>query len=150
MAAKTRNKAKREYRRHGVTPVKRAVYARGIEALDGRLKAVRDLREWIEELTADLGGPEAVSVQQRTLIELAARDKAVLDHLDAWLLEQRREPIDKKRKRLWPIVRERTAISESLARKLQALGLERRKPPAQELTAYVQEKYGGDGDDDGE
>jgi len=88
----------------------------------------------------DLGGEDAVSAQQMALLELAIRTKLLLDGLDAWLLGQGRESIDKKKRRLWPIVRERMAPSDSLSRYLQALALERRTPPPEDLTAYLEPK----------
>ncbi len=45
--------------------------------------------------------------------------------VDAWILAQGRPPINKKSQRLWPVVRERTALSDSLARYLPMLGLKK-------------------------
>jgi len=36
----------------------------------------------------DLGGEEALSTQQRALVELAVRDRLLLESVDAWLLAQ--------------------------------------------------------------
>lgn len=83
------------------------------------------------------------------LLELAVRTRLLLDGLDAWLLGQGREPIDEKKRRLWPIVRERMALSDSLSRYLQALGPERCTPPPDDLTAYLESRRGETaGDDD--
>ncbi len=63
--------------------------------------------------------------------------------------KQLREPVNRKERRVWPIVRERLQLSDALARYLGQLGLERRKPPAEDLTAYIEATY-SDGGDDGD
>jgi hypothetical protein len=57
-------------------------------------------------------------------LDLAAKQKLLLDSIDAWLLT--RSIIDKPKKALIPVVQQRQALADSLARYLQALGLERR------------------------
>jgi hypothetical protein len=139
----------REYRKTGFYAAKRALSEYGSRTIDGRSKVGRALAEWSSAIVQDLGGEEAISAQQMALLELAVRTKLLLDGLDAWLLGQGREPIDKKKRRLWPIVRERMALSDSLSRYLQALGLERRTPPPEDLTTYLDSKHDETaGDDD--
>ncbi len=142
MASKPGDSGKREYHRHGLTRAKRAISEYGSRAIDKRTKAGRALTEWTDAIVRDLGGEQAISAQQATLIELCSRTKLLLDGVDAWILAQGRPPINKKSQRLWPVVRERTILSDSLARYLMALGLEKRAPDGQDLTAYVAEKYG--------
>lgn|SRR5512144_2931354 len=72
----------------------------------------------------DLGGESNVSIQQRTLIDIAAKQKLLLDSIDAWLLT--RSIIDKPKKALIPVVQQRQDLADSLARYLGQLGLERR------------------------
>lgn len=138
----------REYRKSGYYAAKRALSEHGSRAIDGRSKAGRALAEWSSAIVQDLGGEDTISAQQMALLELAVRTKLLLDGLDAWLLGQGREPIDKKKRRLWPIVRERMALSDSLSRYLQALGLERRTPPPEDLSAYLKSKRGEKASDD--
>jgi cytochrome P450 len=57
-------------------------------------------------------------------LDLAAKQKLLLDSIDAWLLT--RSIIDKPKKAPIPVVQQRQALADSLARYLQALGLERR------------------------
>jgi hypothetical protein len=40
-------------------------------------------------LVADLGGEAAVTAQQRALVEVITRTKLYVDHLDAYLMQQR-------------------------------------------------------------
>ena len=95
---------------------------------------------------ADLGGN--VSIQQLTVIDLALRTKMLLDGIDAWLLSQGRPPVNKKRRKVWNVVLDRQRLSNALAKYMEALGLERRQPTAHNLSAYVEERYGRNGDDE--
>jgi hypothetical protein len=122
---------------HGLTPLKQAVSARGIDALDARTTAVRAVNEWRTALVDDLGG--TVSTQKAALIDSAARTLLFLNHIDCYLLEL--ESLVNKRKRsLWPIVRERQALADSLARLLGHLGLERQQRPIKSLREYIEER----------
>ncbi len=69
--------------------------------------------------------------------------------VDAWILAQGRPPINKKSQRLWPVVRERMILSDSLARYLTQLGLERRTPEGENLTDYIEARYSDGGGDSG-
>ena len=100
----------------------------------------RALTAWREELIADLGGPEVVSVQQRTIVELAARSKLILDSIDAWVFSQS-TLINKFSKKLYAVVTERQSIANGLANYMNQLGLQRRTKPVQDLTAYLASKY---------
>lgn len=130
---------RRAYSRHGLNVLKARVKVRGLGAIDRRTAAARALLRWREELLADLGGREAVSAQQLALVELAVRTKLYVDSLDAWLMEQD-SLINRRRKAVLPVLRERTQLADALARYLTALGLERRKPPALTLEGYLKGK----------
>jgi hypothetical protein len=112
---------------------------RGLSAIDGRTLAAQALIAWRNQLLTDLGGEESVSAQQSALVELAARTRLYIDHLDAFLLEQE-SLVNKRKKALLPVVRERQALVDSLARILGELGLERRAKPVKSLHEYLAEK----------
>jgi len=114
---------------------------RGLQALDRRTAAARDLVEWRSELLADLGGQGAISAQQMALVEMAVRTRLFIDHADAWLLEQG-SLVNARKRSLIPLVRERQTLVDSLTRILGQLGLERRVKPAVDLQTYVATKYG--------
>jgi hypothetical protein len=99
------------------------------------------LREWRTALVHDLGGESAISAQQRAIVEMASKTYLILSSIDRWMLAQP-SLINKRRRALFHIVVQRQALADSLARHLQALGLERRPAKAPSLGAYVQEKYG--------
>ena len=134
---------KRAYRSHGVRGAKAALREwgnRSIErALDGRSATAKALVEWKQGLADDLGGDP--SVAQWAIIDMAARDKFLLDGLDAWLMSQDRLPVDKRARKVWQVVRDRQTLSNGLMQKLTTLGLERRKSPPQDLTAYIEQRY---------
>jgi hypothetical protein len=87
-------------------------------------------------VVTDLGGDDVLSAQQQALIDIAVRTKLILDSVDAWLLVQP-SLINKRKRALLPVVRERTQLADSLARHLAALGLERRARPTQSLQEYL-------------
>jgi hypothetical protein len=121
----------RPYQRHGLMALKRRLSVRGTGGIDQRCRAARALREWRAELEGDLGGPEAISAQQRAVIDVASTTKLLLDSVDRWLLEQEDGLVNRRRRAVY-----------SLARQMALLGLERRQAPAKSLQEYVAEKYG--------
>ena len=124
---------------HGLTAVKRAVSARGIEALDGRTVAVRAVTAWKSALLADLGGEETVSTQRLAIVDSAVRTKLFLDHVDAFLMQQE-SLVNRKRKSVIPALRERQILVDCLARLLAQLGLQRQERPIKSLQEYIQER----------
>jgi hypothetical protein len=71
---------------------------------------------------------------------LAVKSKLLLDSIDVWLLTQ--ESLVNKRKRsLIPVVIQRQALADGLARYMAQLGLERRQKEVN-LQDYIQQKYG--------
>lgn len=108
--------------KHGLTMLKHAVKGLGGRVIDRRTTLGKSLDQWRSELIKDLGGD--VSVQQAAIIDLAVRSKLMLDSIDAWILTQD-SLINKKKKTLIPVVKERTQLADSLAKYLSMLGLER-------------------------
>jgi hypothetical protein len=119
---------------HGLDALRRATRTFGGRVLDGRTTIARELAAWRAELVRDLGG--AVSTQQAAVIDLAVTTKLLLDSIDAWLLTQP-SLVSKRRRALFPVVRERQQLADALARYLGQLGLERRAQPVPDLAAYV-------------
>jgi hypothetical protein len=113
--------------------------------IDKRTTLGRALARWRADLVNDLGGPAAVSVQQQAIVDLCVREKLMVDSLDTWIVQQP-TLINKRSRSVLPVVRERTQIADALARHLASLGLERRKPPAEDLATYLRRRYGNDGD----
>jgi hypothetical protein len=112
---------------------------RGFKALDQRTVAARSLLDWRKNLLDDLGGETAVSAQQMALVETAVRTRLYVDHVDAWIME-RGSLINAKRRAIYPIIRERQQLVDSLARLLSALGLERRQKPPIDLSTYLSQR----------
>jgi hypothetical protein len=128
--------------RHGLNALMARVKVRGLAAIDGRTVAARALLDWRTDLVADLGGEAAISAQQRALVEVAARSKLYIDHVDAFLMEQR-SLVNARRKAVLPVLRERQTLADSLARILSQLGLERRQAPAKSLQEVITEIQAG-------
>jgi len=87
-------------------------------------------------LVADLGGREALSTQQVSLIELAVRTRLMLDSIDSWILSQP-SLVDKRRRALLPVVRERASLATAFRELLRDLGLERRAKPVMTLAEIL-------------
>jgi hypothetical protein len=107
-------------------------------AIDGRSRVSKGLIAWKRELADSIGGQP--SPQELMVIELACRNRMILDSIDSWLFQQK-WLLNKKKKSVLPIVRERQAIDAALARHLQSLGLSRREPPAPTLEEHFRAKY---------
>jgi hypothetical protein len=114
---------KRGYSKHGLVRLRAAVRELGPRVLDRRTTLGKQLAAWKADLVRDLGGD--VSTQQAAVVELAVRTRLLLDSIDAWLLVQP-SLVNARKKMLLPVVRERQALADSLARYMGQLGLERR------------------------
>ncbi len=118
--------------------MRRRINIQGLTRMDERTSGAKQLIEWRAELTAALGGAD-VSPQRATLIELAARAKLLLDHCDAFILTLPTFIIRRK-KSVMPIVRERQAIAEHLAKLLERLGLDKQMKRVEDLDAWIERK----------
>src|SRR5215831_7204762 len=133
-------KPRRSYTRHGLTAPMVKVKLAGFGAIDRRTAAARATLAFKHELIAALGGDADLSPQRRRLIDMAARAALLLDHVDAWLFEQR-SLVNTRVKTLLPVLVQRQALADHLTRLLDKLGLDRRPPKMQSLEEYVREKY---------
>jgi len=115
----------RPYQKHGLGSLRRAVDALGGRLLDGRSTMAKALTAWRAELVRDLGGPDVVSTQELALVDLAVRTKLLVDSVDTYVLSME-SAVNKKRRCLWPVVRERQALAAQLQSILRDLGLRRR------------------------
>jgi hypothetical protein len=114
---------------------------RGLAAIDRRSAAAQELLRWRSELLSSLGGEEYLSAQKLGLVELTCRTRLFLDHVDAYLLGLP-SLINKRKKTMIPVLRERQVLADSLARLLAQLGLERVVRPMPSLAEYVASKEG--------
>jgi hypothetical protein len=125
IAAKSHKPRARTYSKHGLNTLRKSLKYSGNALTSRRYKLGRVLWEWRQELVRDVGGEAAISTQQLAVIDLAVKTKLLLDSIDAWLLTQP-SLIDKRRRALLPVVRERQALADALARYMGLLGLERK------------------------
>lgn len=122
--------------KHGLHQLKRAVKQLGGRTIDGRTSIGKALLQWQNALIADLGGIDAVSTQQLSLVDVATRTKLILDSVDAWILKQS-SVVNARKKSLLPVVRERQSLANALSQYLNLLGLERRQGEALTLQEYL-------------
>lgn len=113
----------RAYRKSGVFGLKRALKRRGIRAMDGRSVAARAVKEWRRDVEADLGGD--LSRQEQTVLDMASCAVFLLGQIDAWIGANPELLIDRKRRSVAPVVRERLTVAAHLTSLLTTLGLKR-------------------------
>jgi len=127
----------RPYTKSGVHTLKRAVLTLGSRALPSKSTALgRALHEWRVALIADLGGEDTVSTQQLALVEMAVRTKLLVDSVDSYVLSMP-SPVNRQRRSLFPVVRERQALVGQLQSILRDLGLERRSKDATDIAGLL-------------
>ncbi len=151
-STKVAKRARKRARKSGI-PEHCQHGSHGLYALKGTLKTLgqRDdwlkplgelgnaLRAWRQELVEALGGEEAVTPQQRSIIDLASRTHLMLESVDQYVLSMG-SLVNKRRRALFPVVRERQQLADSLARYMAQLGLERRSIPTPSLSEYFEQK----------
>jgi phytoene/squalene synthetase len=128
--------------RHGLNRQMARIKLKGLGVIDRRTAAARELLQWRAQLLTDLGGEDSISAQRRALVETAARTKAIIDHVDAFLLSLG-SLVNKRKRSLYPVVAQRQSLCDSLSRLLGQLGLERiakRVPSLQEYIAAKESK----------
>jgi hypothetical protein len=96
----------------------------GFGAIDRRTAAARETLAFKRELIVALGGETHLSPQRRKLVDMVARASLLLDHIDAWLFQQR-SLVNARAKTLLPVLVQRQAIADHLTRLLDKLGLDR-------------------------
>lgn len=147
--------------KHGLGALRslvRSYLARGDEPLamneiDGRTRAGKAVIELRRDLIDDLGGQDQVTTTQKMLVDLVVTDQVFVGSLDAalqaYVLAGGDITDTDKHGRLSvaPIIRERAYLADSMTRRMDALGLERR-PSTDPNVARVLElarKYGQKG-----
>ncbi len=137
-----------QYKKHRAHTLQTALERLGSEGwLDKLGPAGESLRVWRQGLIDDLGGEDKVSTAQLALVDLAVRSYLMLEHIDRWVLSTQ-NIVNKRDRKVFRIVLDRQRMADSLAKYLQMLGLEKRELEGQDLTDYIEAKY-GDGKDDG-
>jgi hypothetical protein len=136
-----RKKPRNVTHRVGYWAAKRALQQFGTHVIDGRSRVARVLDQFRDELLRDLGGAEAVSQQERVIVDLAVRTHLLVTSIDNYLLSLG-SLVNRRKRALWPVVRERTALADSLAKYMAMLGLEKKQPPEKKLSEYIHEPVG--------
>ena len=127
--------------KHNLHRAKRALRELGINAIDGRTRVGRALNAWRAEVARDLGGE--LSATQTALLELACRQKLLVDSIDSWLLQQP-SLINKRKRSLLPVVGQRQSLANALEQYLSRLGYERRARPVASAITLVHRETNDD------
>jgi hypothetical protein len=134
----TRVHQARAHRRHGPGEAAR------LHRDDRRTAAARALLDFKRDLISALGGEADLSPQRRRLIDMAARADVLLSHVDAWIMEQT-SVVNSWSRTLAPVVVQRTALADHLARLLDKLGLDRVPQRVPTLAEYLSSKSSQNG-----
>ena len=126
VAAALKQNGRRNYKKHGLSTLKKAVKGLGSRVIDRRTVLGKAVAKWRSDLVADLGGKDDLSIQQLTLIDLAVKSKLMLDSVDVWILTQS-TLVNSRKRSLIPVVLQRQTLADALARYLSLLGLERKQ-----------------------
>lgn len=121
--------------------LRHGLHSRRLEQTDGAAALVR---EWQDDVRAALGGE--LTPQQDALLEVASRTWLMLSSVDAWLLEQP-SLVNRRRRELLPVVRERSSLVRNLRELLGDLGLKREPERTSPLERHLRERYGAPRDD---
>ncbi len=142
-ATKPSRKKPRAYANHGVYKLKAGLKRMASGGLDRRRTLDRAVLEWESAVIADLGGPGNLTTLQRGILRALAWDRLFLDSAAVLLAEM--SLVNKRDRRFYRVVLERSQLEDSFARRAAMLGLERKAKPVPLLSEYVQR--GGDGKD---
>ena len=100
----------------------------------GRLVAAK-----AEAIFADRGGRENLTELQQDLVNRYLVTELLIQSIDFWLLEQK-SIINKRKKTAIPILTERNRLTETSLKLAQAIGLERKEPPAPSLAEFLAQR----------
>jgi hypothetical protein len=129
----------KQRKRHGLKALKARVTVQGLTAIDMRTNAAQALVAWRSELLTALGGSENITPQRAVLLEMCVRSRLYIDHLDAFCMSQA-SLINRRKKSVLPVLRERQSLVDSLERLLSRLGLDRVQKPVPSLAEYLESK----------
>lgn len=115
---------------------KSRVDLRGLGAINlKRSLGGRSLVDWCAGLRAACGGSD-LSPQREMLVELAGRTRVLLDVVDSYLMSLP-SFINRRYKKLAPIIAQRNQLAESLQKTLDRLGLDRVAKRVPTLEEYL-------------
>lgn len=104
----------------------------GLQVLKKRISATKKrlpghMKAWRAELIAALGGEANITPQRMAILDAVVMTKLVLKHVENFMGMQlkQRGLVNRRGKRLLPIVREWSQLLESMNRLLAQLGLDR-------------------------
>ena len=120
---------------------KSGLYCRPTRLADLPAEVAEARRVRQEAFVSQLGGLDECSPAQLALIDLVVSAAMQLDSVDAYLLTLP-SLVDKRNRRVWPVVRDRMALSGHVQSLLATLGLKRRSKRVQSLDAYLAERAG--------
>jgi hypothetical protein len=95
------------------------------------------LRKRFIELLNHCGGERLVSAVRRRIIERIVFTEYQLDCLDLYLVKLGPRIVNRRKRTLIPIVRERDALVSTLTKLYEQIGLDPRKPPVPTLAEYM-------------
>jgi hypothetical protein len=124
---------RRQYRRSGAYAVRQAISAKGLAGIDTEL--ARELGTVRDAYAADLGGE--LTTGQATLLEALLGQLAILRAIDTALGERPDWIVNRRRRELSRLAKDRAGVAGRVKDICAALGLERRAREVPTLTEYL-------------
>jgi hypothetical protein len=96
-------------------------------------------KSWRDAMIDHLGGLDAITPPQRTLLATACGSWILLSTLDSYCFELAATGglVSRKHRQAFPVVEQRARLADSLVRQLQTLGIDRKAPPVQTLAEII-------------
>jgi hypothetical protein len=123
----------------GYWALKRALMRYGSGELDRRTTVYKLFEAHRVALANGLGGQEVLSPQESIVIELIAKKK-VLEETAYNHIVTMSSAVNKRTRGFYPLVREWSALGDSIVKSLAILGLQRRARPLPSLQEYMAQR----------
>lgn len=125
--------------RQQLSALRASVKAQGaLRTVDARTAVGKQLLEWKRALVEDLGGEEAMSTQRKTVVDVLLGDYWILLTIDAELIGMP-HIVNRRNRKVVELVLQRARLADGLARRLDMLGLDRKRAerPVPTVAAYL-------------
>jgi len=133
-------KPRKVYTEPGYWTAKRAILKFGRYAVDGRSSIYRALEDLRASLIEDLGGAANVCTTKERVVSVIAWENFLFESLKASIAQLPNGPVNKRKRSLWPLVKESIQIGDSLVKHCGMLGLTRIPKPVSTINPEALEK----------
>lgn len=124
--AEPKPKRRQKRQKSGFYRTLRRLRGRGINGIDRRTGPGKDALAYRDETVADLGGSDALTSNVKALLDVTCMKRYLFKFTVEYLLTLP-SPVNKRRRSLYPVVKDFIQLCDSLNKDLVLLGLERKQ-----------------------